>query len=80
VTPWANVLRPGAIICVECQQTAMEKGHTDGLCAGHGETGVSTNWNAVNAPGCTGWWERLDDSEQCDCQSSNRVGNNFIFI
>lgn len=49
-----------------------------GVCAGHGEVGVRTNWNAVTASGCTGWWERLEDDKECSCGQKN--SHNFIFV
>lgn len=59
---------------------AMEKEVSNGMCVGHGEVGVKTNWNAVNAPGCTGWWERLEDTQECSCGQKESTINNFIFI
>ena len=49
-----------------------------GMCAGHGEVGVSTSWNAVTASGCTGWWERLADDQGCACGKGST--RNFIFV
>ena len=76
MTPWANTLKKEEVICVECQQTAMEKGGDNGMCAGHGKVGVKTKWNAVNAGGCSGWWERLEDDKECSCSNTR----SFIFI
>ena len=49
-----------------------------GMCAGHGEVGVSTSWNAVTASGCTGWWERLEDDQGCACGKGST--RSFIFV
>ncbi|XP_067931154.1 somatomedin-B and thrombospondin type-1 domain-containing protein-like [Watersipora subatra] len=81
IAPWANVLKTGATICVACQKTAMENERSNGLCTGHGEVGVSTNWNAVNAPGCTGWWERMEDNQECTCKpEADSKEHSFIFL
>lgn len=68
------MLDKDAVVCVECQQTAMENGK--GMCAGHGKVEANTHWNAVTAHGCSGWWQRLEDDQQCNCDEDH----SFIYI
>ncbi|XP_041347908.1 somatomedin-B and thrombospondin type-1 domain-containing protein-like isoform X2 [Gigantopelta aegis] len=75
--PWANFLKKGVHVCVECQPTAMDRDR--GLrCIGHGVKNMLTEWSAVNVPHCRGEWTMQKPHESGTCQQDNE--NAFIFI
>lgn len=76
--PWAaKALRPGATVCVECQQLAMKK-KLGVRCKGHGVYLRETRWNAVTVPGCHGKWEMKTRHEECTCNHNDI--SSFILI
>lgn len=75
--PWANVLKKGITVCVECQPTAMKK-NLGTRCKGQGVLNRPTRWNAVNAHGCHGKWIlREEHSSSCDTVDQSL---DFIFV
>ncbi|XP_052799871.1 somatomedin-B and thrombospondin type-1 domain-containing protein-like [Mya arenaria] len=65
-SPWANVLRVGDQVCVECQPTSMNKRLE--RCRGHGVYGQNTTWKAIEVRHCHGKWKMIsphDDTSLC---------------
>lgn len=74
---WANVLKAGDEVCVECQPFAMHK-HFGMRCKGHGVPGKVTRWRAIDVPHCNGRWELKTVERSCTCNVHKN--KDFIFI
>ena len=74
---WANVLKAGDEVCVECQPFAMHK-HFGMRCKGHGVPGKITRWRAIDVPHCNGRWELKTVERSCTCNVHKN--KDFIFI
>ncbi len=78
---WANVLKKGATVCVECQPVAMSR-EIGMRCKGHGVKDAHTAWKAVDVPHCHGVWVMTSghEAQTCDYDIEDEQRKNFIFI
>lgn len=75
--PLASQLKIGATVCVECQETAMDK-NLGVRCKGHGVYRRETRWNAIMAHGCHGWWNMTTEHMEGSCDQEKVLS--FILL
>jgi len=84
---WTRRLTPGTLVCVECQQLAVDDhagrggsaGRSRGRCAGHGVFERETAWKAVGVRRCHGKWTLVSRHVQ-PCQCDPRRDTSFVFV
>lgn len=72
---WANKMKVGTAVCMECQSRVM----TSGRCRGEGSIDVKSRWKAIGLDRCYGDWIRLGEMiPNCSCKT--KEFRDFVFV